>query len=106
MERMNIYNRLPIDLNNEIIEIIMDSGKCRIERIFSYGHKSPDNFWYDQVENEWVILLKGKAKLKFDDEEILEMGTGDYINIPAHKKHKVVWTSPDEETIWLAVFYS
>ena len=103
---MNIYRRLPIDLKDEIIEIILKSGKCRIERIFSYGHKSPDNFWYDQVENEWVILLKGKAILRFNDDVILELDEGDYVNIPAHRKHRVEWTTPDEETIWLAVFYN
>ncbi len=106
MEILNIYQRLPIDLNNEIIEIILQSGKCRIERIFSYGLKSPDNFWYDQDENEWVILLKGKAKIRFDDDVILELDEGDYVNIPAHRKHRVEWTTPDEETIWLAVFYN
>lgn len=106
MELMNIYRRLPIDLKDEIIEIILKSGKCRIERIFSHGHKSPDNFWYDQVENEWVILLKGKAILRFDDDVILELDEGDYVDIPAHRKHRVEWTTPDEETIWLAVFYN
>lgn len=105
MKLSNILKNIPSAVKNEINEILLDSEHFRLERIISKGQFSAENFWYDQDENEWVMVLKGKAKLKFEDEEILEMETGDYINIPAHKKHKVVWTSPDEETIWLAVFY-
>jgi cupin 2 domain-containing protein len=83
----------------------LNSEHIRLERIISKGQISAENFWYDQDENEWVVVLKGKAKLKFENEEILEMETGDYINIPAHKKHRVDWTTPETETIWLAIFY-
>jgi cupin 2 domain-containing protein len=52
-----------------------------------------------------VIVLKGAARLEFED-GTLEMRPGDYVNIPAHKKHRVAWTTPDEPTIWLAVHYA
>ena len=74
--------------------------------IFSKGHASPENFWYDQAQNEWLIVLKGHARLRFaEEDQAVEMKRGDYINIPAHCKHRVEWTDPNEETIWLAVHY-
>ncbi len=106
MNIKNILRDIPNNIPEEIIEEIVSSENIRLERIISKGHSSPPNFWYNQEENEWVILIKGKAKLKFSDEnELVELNTGDYINIPSHKKHRVEWTDPKSETIWLAVFY-
>jgi cupin 2 domain-containing protein len=51
-----------------------------------------------------VIVLKGAARLQFED-AMVEMKPGDYINIPAYKKHRVDWTTPDEPTVWLGVRY-
>ena len=57
-------------------------------------------------KNEWVMVLKGSAGLRLEnDKEIIKMMPGDYINIPAHCKHRVEWTDPDIETIWLAIHY-
>ena len=78
------------------------SEGCKIGRIISKGHHSLDNYWYDQEKNEWVMVLKGSAGL-ICDKEIIKMMPGDYINIPAHCKHRVEWTDPDIETIWLAI---
>ncbi|MBI3822572.1 MAG: cupin domain-containing protein [Planctomycetes bacterium] len=83
---------------------LLDAANVRIERIASHGHASPDDFWYDQDQHEWVALLKGAARLRFDDGTV-EMKPGDCINIPAHKRHRVEWTTPEEPTIWLAVLY-
>ncbi len=67
---------------------------------------SPEDFWYDQEQHEWVVVLKGAAKLRFDgDDEPLEMKPGDFINIPPHKRQRVEWTTPDEPIVWLAVHY-
>lgn len=66
----------------------------------------PEDFWYDQEQHEWVVVLKGAAKLRFDgDDEPLEMKPGDFINIPSHKRQRVEWTTPDEPIVWLAVHY-
>ena len=106
MTAKNIFENIPAEIPDEIIEELISSDKIRIERIISKGQTSPDNFWYDQEENEFVIVLKGKAKLKFIDKvELIELNEGDYINILSHKKHRVEWTDPERETIWLAVFY-
>ncbi|MDR3627943.1 MAG: cupin domain-containing protein [Ignavibacteriaceae bacterium] len=102
----NLLGNIPKEIPMEIIETILDSDKVRIERIISKGQSSPENFWYDQDDNEWVMVLQGQAKLMFENEEkpVLLL-QGDYINIPAHLKHRVEWTTPNEVTIWLAVFY-
>jgi cupin 2 domain-containing protein len=76
----------------------------RIERIVSHGHASPGGFWYDQDRHEWVVVLTGAARLRFDD-DIVELKPGDFATIPAHTKHRVEWTTPDEPTVWLAVLY-
>jgi cupin 2 domain-containing protein len=101
---MNIFANIPKQLPDELTDILVNSNGVRIERIVSQGHKSEPNFWYDQTENEWVIVLKGAAKLRFElDDKIIHLNKGDYVNIRAHTKHQVEWTS--EEVIWLTVFY-
>lgn len=101
----NIFSSLPEDLDAETFEDILRRDTVRIERIVSRGHSSPKSGWYDQDENEWVIVLQGAGSLQFEDGREVELGAGDFINIPAHTRHKVRWTDPDRETIWLAVFY-
>jgi cupin 2 domain-containing protein len=100
----NLFADIPPDLPNELFTTLLDADNYRIERIVSHGHASPEGLWYDQVECEWIVLLKGAARLRFE-EEIIEMRPGDFVNIPAHKKHRVEWSTPDESTVWLAVFY-
>ena len=100
----NLFTDLPGNLPDELLTTLLKAANIRIERIVSLGHTSPDGFWYDQDEHEWVIVLKGAARLQFEDSTV-EMKPGDFVNIPAHKKHRVEWTTPDEPTIWLAVFY-
>ena len=100
----NIFAPLSANPAEEEISTLLATESVRIERIVSHGHASPEGFWYDQDRAEWVIVLKGAARLQFDD-GMVETKVGDFINIPAHKKHRVEWTTPDEPTIWLAVHY-
>ncbi len=101
----NIFDAIPENIESEIFELLAKSDGTRIERIISKGHKSPDSGWYDQETNEWVLVLRGEAMLLFEDETSVNLKAGDYINIPAQKKHKVAWTDPEIETVWLAVHY-
>ncbi len=102
----NLFHDIPTELLEETVEVLVESSGHRIERVVSQGHASPEGFWYDQDQHEWVILLKGAAKLRFEgDDDAVEMRPGDFVNIPAHKRHRVEWTTEDEPTIWLAVFY-
>jgi cupin 2 domain-containing protein len=92
--------------SEEILETIIQTHKFKIERIISRGQATTEGEWYDQDKNEWVLVLKGNAGLLFEsNNETVVMKTGDYINIPAHQKHRVEWTDPEEETIWLAIHY-
>ncbi len=102
----NIFENIPAVVTEEITDILVQKKDVRIERIISKGQSSPPGFWYDQDESEWIIIIKGSAKLKFENvPEDVEMKTGDYLNIPSHLKHRVEWTDPNEETIWLTAFY-
>jgi cupin 2 domain-containing protein len=101
---MNLFSSLPEHIPEELTTVLQEGHGVRIERIVSTGQKSPEGFWYDQPEHEWVVVLTGAAKLQFED-RVVELTAGDWINIPAHQKHRVKWTSPDEPTIWLAVHY-
>lgn len=107
----NIFQQLPEDLPEEMTEVISAGKRVRIERIISRGHSSPRQFWYDQAEDEFVLLLKGEAILQFKDQNFedqnseIRLSMGDYLTIPAHVPHRVHWTKPEEDTIWLAVFF-
>ena len=102
----NIYQSLPDDLADEWVETMAISEDIRVERIVSRGHASPAGFWYDQSENEYVLLLKGSAVLRFKGKkEPVRMVPGDYLVIPKHRKHRVESTDPAEDTVWLAIFY-
>jgi len=100
----NLFTDLPANLPDELLTTLLNAASIRIERIVSHGHVSREGFWYDQDEHEWVIVLKGAASLRFEDSTV-EMKPGNFVNIPAHMKHRVEWTTLDEPTIWLAVFY-
>ena len=100
----NLLSSITATLPDELTETIVQAKHVRIEWIVSQGHVSPPDFWYDQEENEFVLLIQGAARLRFED-SVVEMKPGEWINIPAHRKHRVEWTTPDEKTVWLAVFY-
>ena len=102
----NLFTDLPGNLPDELFTTLLESSGVRFERIVSHGHASSEGFWYDQHQHEFVIVLKGAARLRFDDEDhAIELKPGDFVNIVAHRKHRVEWTTPDEPTVWLAVHY-
>ncbi|MGF1726169.1 cupin domain-containing protein [Photobacterium nomapromontoriensis] len=102
----NIFTSVPTHLPQELLNNLVISEHTRIERIVSRGHVTADGEWYDQDEHEWVMVVKGKGRILFENGmREIELNEGDYINIPAHQRHRVSWTEPDIETIWLAVFY-
>ena len=105
MKLNNIFSQFPSDLSVEVFEKIAGNDKVTIERIISTGQMTPAGQWYDQTQREWVMLLKGAAKIEFENGEIVELGVGDHLDIAAHCKHRVAWTKDNFETVWLAVFY-
>ncbi len=103
--KSNIYGNIPDKLKEELFERIIENENLKLERIVSDNHSTKENFWYDQEKNEFVLLLKGSAQLKFDDGKDTTLLPGDYLVIPAHKKHRVEKTSSKEKTFWLALHY-
>ena len=102
----NLFANVPTALPDELVTNVLNRPELRVERIVSHGQASPAGFWYDQEQHEWVLALKGAARLRFEGEDQeVEMAPGDYLYIPAHRRHRVEWTTPDEPTIWLAVFF-
>jgi len=95
-----------VSAGEEAFSEIFARPGLKIERIISQGQASPPGFWYDQTLNEWVIVLKGSARLQFEDEPgTRTLGAGDYVFIPARKRHRVEWTEPEQPTVWLAIHF-
>ena len=51
------------------------------------------------------MILQGEAIICVEDDRDYHLEAGSYLNIPAHTRHRVKWTSPETETIWLAIHY-
>jgi cupin 2 domain-containing protein len=102
----NLLRDLPGSLPAEVVQTLLETSSVRIERIVSLGHASPAGFWYDQEQHEWVLLISGSARLRLEGDEPIELTPGAYVNIPAHRRHRVEWTHPTEPTVWLAIRYA
>lgn len=100
---MNIFRLPDILPDEELFEKLIHKRGISIERIVSTGQVSPENYWYDQDDDEWVILLQGEATLKWRDGQAKKLVAGDYLLIPAHEQHRVEKTSKNPPCIWLAV---
>ena len=102
----NLFAALPVRSDQEAFSEILARPGVRIERIVSFGHASPAGFWYDQPDGEWVVVLAGAARLRFEDEPSARaLAPGDHVHIPPHCRHRVEWTDPSRPTVWLAVHY-
>lgn len=95
---------MPAELSEELVEPLAAGPGVRVERIVSRGHCSPEGFWYEQAEDEWVLLVAGSAELELEDGRRLTLSPGDWVDIPAGLRHRVTRTAPDRDTIWLAVW--
>ena len=110
MEKGNLFADLPDVADAEHFDTLVELERGRVERIVSLGHSSPPGFWYDQDDSEWVLVLRGRAALEFEGEgdedlDLIELGPGDYVNIPPHRRHRVAWTATEQPTVWLTVRY-
>jgi len=103
----NLFADIPAELRQELMQKISCGKSFRVERIVSKGHCSEKEFWYDQEEDELIFLLSGQATLQFEhNKSLLSLKSGDYLHIPAHCRHRVDWTLPDQESVWLAIFFN
>ena len=102
----NLFDPISPAVTGETFQVLLSTGNFRLERIVSAGQATPPGEWYDQDTHEWVVLLSGGAGLRFEDEpEPRVLSPGDYLLIPAHRRHRVEWTDPEAPTVWLALHY-
>lgn len=107
MKLDNFFSNLVINPDAEVFEILAESRNTRIERITSFGQSTPGGEWYDQQTSEWVVLLQGSAGIMFEGEPTIHLlKPGDYLLIPAHKRHRVEFTDKYIPSVWLAVHFT
>lgn len=99
----NLLADLPDASAEEVFETLAEWPGIRLERIVSNGQVTPDGEWYDQEQDEWVMVLAGAARLLIEGDGETALGPGDAVFLPAHKRHRVTWTVTDEPTVWLAL---
>ena len=106
-DQVNLFKSDCPAAGDERMDRIADGGSWRLERIHSCQAASPAGFWYDQDESEWVLLLRGSARLQFEDEDQpRDLCVGDSLLIAAHRRHRIVMTDPAPGTVWLALFWT
>lgn len=94
------------DFDDEVIETLAVGNSFQLKRIVSSGQTTPEGEWYDQPQDEWVVLLSGSARILFQGlGQTVELQLGDFVNIRAHQKHRVVYTDLTEKTVWLALYF-
>jgi cupin 2 domain-containing protein len=102
----NVFAALSGPGAGERFDVLLERTGLKIERIVSHGQASPPGFWYDQPQGEWVLVVAGAARLRFEDEPAARaLAAGDSLDIAAHRRHRVEWTDPAGPTIWIAVHY-
>lgn len=103
---VNLLQGLAPAGSEEVFESLLQRPGFRLERIQSWGQVTPEGEWYDQAEDEWVLLLIGAARLLVEGQEALALVPGDTLLLPAHCRHRVIWTDPAQVTVWLALHFS
>ena len=93
-------------MKKELFQTLLNKRSLKIERIISTGQATAEGKWLKNRRNEWVILLQGAARLRFlKNNRLVKIKAGSHLLIPANEIHRVDWTDPKQETIWLAVYY-
>ena len=102
----NLFELMPNARADEQFSTLLDTGRFKLARIVSTGQSTPEGDWYDQERAEWVVVLKGRAGLQFEDEaKERTLEEGDFVHIAPHRRHRVTWTASDNPTVWLALYY-
>ncbi len=104
----NIFDLTKVQsFEQEVFEEILKGGRFKVERIVSKGHVTPEGYWYDQDQDEWVMLVQGEAVLEIETEGVgaVTLNPGDFILLPAHRRHRVIFTSWEPECIWIALHF-
>lgn len=102
----SIFSTIPADLPVELETLLLSGRQFRLKRIVSRGHSTPPGEWYDQEQAEWVMLLSGSARLEYEDGQQLTLTPGDHLTISPHCRHRVAWTDPEVNCVWLALYFA
>jgi cupin 2 domain-containing protein len=84
--------------HGEMFTTLFEHKNVKINRIVSSDNLDPTE--YLQEEDEWILLLQGKATLLVNNKEI-HLTEGDTYFIPSKTPHNVVKT--EQNTLWLTV---
>ncbi len=102
----NLFANIDTEMPQEMTSTLVDGENVRIERIVSKGHISAADFWYDQDQFEWVVILRGNATIQFEEgSRFVFMEIGGSVLLEPHQRHRVSYTDPQGPTVWLAVFF-
>ena len=102
----NLFDDLPVRLPAERIDVLISAPGVRVERIVSTGHVTAPGEWLEQDTDEWVVVLRGRARLRIESEAApLDLHPGHHVLLRAHVRHRVEWTDDVGPTVWLAVHY-
>lgn len=100
----NIFSGLPAARKREVFQVLHKRKGFKIERIVSRGQATPKGKWLCSQAVEWVMVLRGRARLLFKGARTsLGLKAGDFVLVPANACHRVEWTHPRQKTVWLAV---
>jgi cupin 2 domain-containing protein len=103
----NLFADVPERLPAEQVDVLLRAPVVRIERIVSTGQVTPAGEWYEQTTDEWVVVLRGRARVRIDGEpEVRDLWPGDHVHLPARRRHRVEWTDDAGPTVWLAVHWA
>ena len=106
IQSANLFDFVPTGGADEDMTTLLTTPGARLIRIVSTGQATPVGDWYDQDDNEWVVVLRGRAGLRIDGEDDIRiLSEGDYVDLPTGLRHRVEWTDADEPTVWLALHY-
>lgn len=103
--KASLFRDIPENLPVELFETLIARKGFILERIVSRGHATPQGTWLSQERDEWVLLVRGRAALRFEDEGAVDLQPGDFLRIPAGKRHRVESTAADGHSVWLALHY-
>jgi len=101
----NIFSEIPPQLDDELFETLVETESLKVERIVSQAHATPAGQWYDQTQDEWVLLLTGSAAVTVEGQATIVLTPGDYLHLPAHQRHRVEWTQTGQNSVWLALHF-
>ncbi|VEU60532.1 nif11 domain/cupin domain protein [Mycoplasmopsis bovigenitalium] len=95
---IELLQTLNINNGEEYTHKIIDSGKNRVEIIYS---KNASTNWLEENNIELAFLIKGEAKILDSNNKIYNLKQGDCLRINSNQRHKVLNTSTD--SIWIAI---